>query len=98
MILPLIKELNAMTDTDEYKNYRPISNLLFIGKLVERVVDIRLQEHLEKNKLSLKEEYRHKHSHSTELLLILVTDNLLEACDNNIPSVYDRCSHFRTER
>ena len=87
VILPLIKELNSMTDTDEYKNYRPVSNLLFIGKLVERVVDIRLQEHLDKNKLNIKEEYGYKQDHSTELLLTWVTNNLLEACDNNVPSV-----------
>ena len=87
VILPLIKELNSMTDTDEYKNYRPVSNLLFIGKLIERVVDIRLQEHLDKNSLNIKEEYGYKQSHSTELLLTWVTNNLLEACDNNVPSV-----------
>ena len=69
VILPLIKELNSMTDTDEYKNYRPVTNLLFIGKLIERVVDIRLEEHLDKNSLNIKEEYGYKQSHSTELLL-----------------------------
>ena len=39
VILPLIKELTSMTDTEEYKNYRPVANLVFIGKLIERVVD-----------------------------------------------------------
>ena len=87
VILPLIKELNSMTDTEEYKNYRPVSNLVFIGKLIERVVDIRLQEHLDINNLNIKEEYGYKQSHSTELLLTWVTNNLLEACDNNLPSV-----------
>ena len=87
MILPLIKELNSMTDTEEFKNYRPVSNLVFIGKLIERVIDIRLQEHLDKNDLNIKEEYGYKQSHSTELLLTWVTNNLLEACDKNMPSV-----------
>ena len=35
VVLPLIKELNSMTDTENYKNYRPVSNLVFIGKLIE---------------------------------------------------------------
>ena len=87
VILPLIKELNSMTDTEEYKNYRPVSNLVFIGKLIERVVDIRLQEHLKLNNLNTKEEYGYKQLHSTELLLTWVTNNLLEACDQNMPSV-----------
>ena len=81
LILPLIKELNSMTDTEELKNYRPVTNLVFIGKLIERVVDIRLQEQLDKNKLNIKEEYGYKQNHSTEMLLVWVTNNLLEACD-----------------
>ena len=87
VIQPLIKELNSMTNTDEYKNYRPVSNLVFIGKLIERVVDIRLQEHLDKNELNIKEEYGYKRAHSTEMLLVWVTNYLLEACDKNMPTV-----------
>ena len=33
VIFPLIKELSALVDTDAYKNYRPVSNLVFISKL-----------------------------------------------------------------
>ena len=54
---------------------------------MERVVDIRFQEHLDRNDLNIKEEYGYKQSHSTELLLTWVTNNLLEACDKNMPSV-----------
>ena len=87
VVLPLIKELNSMTDTENYKNYRPVSNLVFIGKLIERVVDIRLQDHLDANNLNIKEEYGYKQSHSTEMLLTYVSNTLLEACDKKIPSV-----------
>ena len=87
VIQPLIKELNSMTNTDEYKNYRPVSNLVFIGKLIERVVDIRLQEHLDQNNLNITKEYGYKKAHSTEMLLIWVTNYLLEACDKNMPTV-----------
>ena len=87
VIQPLIKELNSMTNTDDYKNYRPVSNLVFIGKLIERVVDIRLQEHLNVNDLNVREEYGYKREHSTEMLLLWVTNHLLEACDKNMPTV-----------
>ena len=102
VIQPLIKELNSMTNTDEYKNYRPVSNLVFIGKLIERVVDIRLQEHLDRNELNTKKEYGYKRAHSTEMLLVWVTNYLLEACDKNMPTVvlpldlsaaFDRVDH-----
>ena len=31
------------------KNYRPVSNLIFLGKLIERVVLRRLNEHMSRN-------------------------------------------------
>ena len=86
-ILPLIKALSSLTDTDEFKNYRPISNLLFISKLIERVVDIRLQEHLDANNLNISQQHGYKKGHSTEMLLLKVVNNLLESCDKNIPSI-----------
>ena len=64
-----------------------MSNLVFIGKLIERVVDIRLQNHLDINNLNVKEEYGYKDAHSTEMLLVWVTNNLFEACDKNMPTV-----------
>ena len=87
VLSPLIKELSSLIDTENLKNYRPISNLLFISKLIERVVDIRLQEHLETNKLNMNQQYGYKKGHSTELLLLKVVNNLLESADKNIPSV-----------
>ena len=46
VVIPLIKELSALTDTENFKNYRPVSNLLYVSKLIERVVDIRLRKQL----------------------------------------------------
>ena len=51
LLLPLIKDLDNLMDKDNYKNYRSVSNLLFIGKLIERVVSIRLNEHMDDNDL-----------------------------------------------
>ena len=76
-----------MTDIEEYKNYRPVANLVFNSKLIERVVDIRLQEQLDRNNLNTKEQYGYKQNHSTELLLTWVSNNLFEACDKNLASV-----------
>ena len=87
VILPLIKELTSTTDTDDFKNYRPVSNLVFISKLIERVVDIRLEQHLQQNNLTIDQQYGYKKSHSTEMLLLKVMNNLFESCDKNIPSV-----------
>ena len=50
-LTPLIKS-NSLDPTD-LKNYRPISNLSFIGKLIERVVLKRLNDHMAQNNLQI---------------------------------------------
>ncbi len=87
VLLPLIKELDEMIDKDNMKNYRPVSNLLFIGKLVERVVSTRLKKHLDDNNLNISSQYGYKKGHSTETLLINVVNDLLIACDEQMPTI-----------
>ena len=87
VVLPLIKELSSLIDTDNYKNYRPVSNLVFIGKLIERVVQKRLNQHLVSNNLVSDKNYAYEKNHSTELLLLKVVDDLYKSFDNNLPSV-----------
>ena len=50
-LTPLIK--NQSLDSSCLKNYRPISNLSFISKLIERVVLRRLNKHLNNNNLNV---------------------------------------------
>ena len=52
------------------KNYRPISNLSFLSKVLEKVVTRRLQAHIESNNLAnpLQSAYRKFHSTETALL------------------------------
>ena len=49
IVLPLIKEIDDAIDDDVLKNYRPVSNLIFLAKLIERIVSIRLKKHLYDN-------------------------------------------------
>ena len=51
VVIPLIKELDCVIDRDVLKNYRPVSNLLFLEKIIERVVSMRLNKHMEENNL-----------------------------------------------
>ena len=43
VLIPPIKELDNLIDTDVLKKYRPVSNLAFVSKLIERFVAIRLE-------------------------------------------------------
>ena len=87
VVLPLLKGLDTIMNTEIFKNYRPVSNLQFLGKIIERVVDIRLDEHMEKNNLHSNKQYGYKAYHSTEMLLTKVANDLLIACDDKIATL-----------
>ena len=87
VVIPLIKEMDAIMDKDNQKNYRPVSNLLFLGKLIERVVAVRLNQHMTVNELNEESAYGYKSGHSTELLLLKAVNDLLLSCDNQMPSI-----------
>ena len=68
-LTPLIK--GDTLNNELLKNYRPISNLPFVGKLIERIVKSRLDEHLSSNNLNIKEQSGYKKNHSTETVLMI---------------------------
>ena len=49
IIRPLLKKQGL--DADDLKNYRPVFNLQFISKVLEKVVDQRIDEHLNTHSL-----------------------------------------------
>jgi len=64
VVRPLLKK--AGSDTSQMKNYRPVSNLSFLSKLLERVVQKRLQEFLDSNKLMPMTQSAYRQYHSTD--------------------------------
>ena len=87
VLLPLLKEMKEITDTDVYKNYRPVTNLEYVGKLIERVVKTRFDSHMDQNNLQCSNQYGYKSEHSTEMLMTKVTNDLLLACDRKTPTL-----------
>jgi len=72
-------------DPTDLNSYRPISNLSFISKLVERCVAARFVAHCEHNNLfpSRQPAYRHHHSthHSTQAAMLIVHSDIIQAVD-----------------
>ena len=70
-------------DYEEFSNFRPISNLKFISKMIERVVAIRLLDYFRCNGLEELYQSAYKQFHSCETALIRVQNDILREIDGN---------------
>ena len=79
IITPLIKKPHL--DATDVKNYRPVSNLTFVSKVVERLISGRLVSYLQENDLMPVEQSAYRKNHSTETALLRVISDLLNSMD-----------------
>ncbi len=79
IIRPLLKKLGLET---ELKNYRPVSNLSFLSKLIEKIVAKQFVDHLIRHKLMDPLQSAYKKYHSTETALVKVQNDILIDIDN----------------
>ena len=63
-------------DRNRFKNYRPVSNLSFISKLIEKVVAKQLNEFISRKGLLNVNQSAHKSSHSTETALLKIQNDI----------------------
>ena len=63
--------LKASPPYDEFSSFRPVSNLLFISKCVEKVVGTQTCMHVDDNNLSKLYQSAYKRHYSTEKALII---------------------------
>ena len=77
---PLLKKPSL--DVDNLKNFRLVSNLCFISKIVEKAVAHPLAEHLPFNKLYEQNQSAYKKYHGTETALLKVHNDIFCELDN----------------
>ena len=74
VVTPLIKK--ASLPVEDLKNYRPVSGLSFISKLVECVVAKQLVDHIHQHDLDNSYQSAYKPGHSTETALLSIKNDI----------------------
>ena len=79
IITPLFKE----GDKNQANNYRPISILPAVSKILERTVHSQLYDHISKNKLLSSAQFGFRKNHSTTTCILALLDNIYKNMTNN---------------
>ena len=80
VLSPLLKKPSL--DHETLANFRPISNLKMVSKIIEKVVAVRLNCYLEENNLTEPLQSAYKQYHSCETALVRVQNDILLSIDN----------------
>ena len=74
--------LHIRGSLDDISNYRPISILPVISKILERAVHDQLLKYLEQNKNLSKNQFGYRQKHSIELGTLYLVDEISKQIDN----------------
>ena len=75
LVRPAIKDQNG--DPNSYKNYRPISNLPFLSKILEKCVQKQLNDHLDTHNLHAEHQSGYRVNRSCETATLAIYNDLL---------------------
>lgn len=102
LITPVFKK--SSLDHNLLSSYRPVSNLPFLSKVLERAVLEQLNGYLRDNQLYAKLQSAYRQFHSTETALLRVHNDLLTTIDNgneailvllDLTAAFDTIDHCR---
>ena len=100
MVKPLLKKFSL--PPDDLASYRPISNLNFVSKILERIIYTRITEHLQTFPSICPFQSAYRKFHSTETALLRIQNDLLLAIDKrklsalvllNLSAAFDIIDH-----
>ena len=74
VIQPIIKNVDG--DVNDLKNYRPVSNICFLSKLIEKCILIQLVSHFQQNNLMSNHQSGYKTLHSCETAMLLMVNDI----------------------
>ena len=79
-VTPLLKKPNL--DRNLLKNYRPVSNLSFLSKLIEKVAAKQLNNYIDSKGLSNVNQSAYRRLHSTESALLKIQNDIAASLDS----------------
>ena len=79
-VTPLLKKPNL--DRNLLKNYRPVSNLSFLSKLIEKVAAKQLNNYIDSEGLSNVNQSAYRRLHSTESALLKIQNDIAASLDS----------------
>lgn len=79
VITPILKKPGL--DIDSTSSYRPVSNLTFLSKLVERLASRQLTAYLQQHHLLMLQQSAYREHHSTETATLKVASDVFDAMD-----------------
>ena len=79
-----IKPIHKKDDKHISTNYRPISLLPSVSKILEKVMLLQLDNHFTNNQLYFKSQYGFRKKRSTELAILEFTDRIIQNMDHNV--------------
>ncbi len=82
LVRPLLKK--ASLDQEIMKHYRPVSNLSFLSKVIEKAVSLQISDHLSSNNLYEPYQSAYRRFHGTETALLHVQNDILRSVDNKM--------------
>ena len=96
-VTPLIKNENL--DDDNIKNFRPVSNLPFLGKIIEKCVFLQINTYLCENSLYDYSQSAYRSSYSCETAFVKIHYDILSVLDaksNAVVLLFDLSDAFDT--
>ena len=102
LVRPSLKDNDL--DNELYNSFRPISNLSFLSKVIEKCGFIQISEYVEHNKLLSKFQSGYRKYHSCETATLKIHNDILLMCDDNsnviillldLSAAFDTVNHQR---
>jgi len=81
IVTPILKKTNS--DWNDLQNYRPVSNIGFVSKVIEKAAMTQVDEYMQINDLDEVNQSAYKIKHSTETALLKVTNDIAFALAEN---------------